>query len=259
MTGHKRRWPVPQFMEWFENEVLWRELYPYVFPAERVAAAPGQVTQILALTGVTGGAVLDLCCGPGRHALEFARRGFVVTGVDRSRFLLERARERADAAAIAVEWVLDDMREFERPATFHLACNLFTSFGYFEREEDNLRVLGNVRESLRDGGTFVMDMVGRERMRHQGLEACHTRFADGAVLIQQPHLNEDWTRLDNEWTVVKAGQSRHYRFEHCLYSGPGLQRRLLSCGFASVRLYGDLEGSPYGPEASRLVAVARKA
>ena len=52
-------------MEWFENETLWRELYPYVFPMERVAAAPGQVTQILALAGVTGGAVLDLCCGPG--------------------------------------------------------------------------------------------------------------------------------------------------------------------------------------------------
>jgi SAM-dependent methyltransferase len=246
-------------MEWFEDEVLWRELYPYVFPVERIAAASAQVTQILTLTGVHGGAVLDLCCGPGGHAVEFARRGFTVTGVDRSGFLLERAREKAYAAKVAVEWVLDDMREFERPATFHLACNLFTSFGYFEREEDNLRVLGNVRESLLDGGTFVMDMVGRERMRHQGLEACHTRFADGAVLIQQPHLNEDWTRLDNEWTVVKAGQSRHYRFEHCLYSGPGLQRRLLSCGFASVRLYGDLEGSPYGPEASRLVAVARKA
>jgi SAM-dependent methyltransferase len=245
-------------MEWFEDESLWRELYPYVFPMERVAAAPGQVARILALAGVTGGTVLDLCCGPGRHAVEFARRGFTVTGVDRSRFLLERARGSADAAAAAVEWVLDDMREFQRPATFDLACNLFTSFGYFEREEDNLRVLRNVRESLRDGGTFVMDMVGKERMERQGMEARHTQFADGAVLIQQPHVREDWTRLENEWTVVKAGQSRSYRFGHYLYSGPGLQDRLLSCGFTGVRLYGDLQGSPYGPGALRLVAVARK-
>jgi SAM-dependent methyltransferase len=246
-------------MEWFENEALWRELYPYVFPEERIAAAEGQVTRILALTGVAGGAVLDLCCGPGRHSVELARRGFAVTGVDRSRFLLERARERALASAVAVEWVLDDMRHFERPAAFHLACNLFTSFGYFEREEDNLRVLGNVLESLRDGGAFVMDMVGRERLERQGMEPRHTRFADGAVLIQQPHVNADWTRLDNDWTLVKAGQSRSYRFEHHLYSGPGLQRRLESRGFTGVRLYGDLAGSPYGPEAPRLVAVARKA
>jgi SAM-dependent methyltransferase len=245
-------------MEWFENESLWRELYPYVFPVERVAAAPGQVTQLLALAGAAGGAVLDLCCGPGRHSVEFARRGFVVTGVDRSPFLLERARESAKRAAVEVEWVLDDMREFERPAAFHLACNLFTSFGYFEREEDNLRVLDNVCKSLRDGGTLVMDMVGRERMQRQGMEPRHARFADGAVLIQQPHANADWTRLDNQWTLVKGGHSRSYRFEHHLYSGPGLQRRLESSGFAEVRLYGDLEGSPYGPEAPRLVAVARK-
>jgi SAM-dependent methyltransferase len=246
-------------MEWFENETLWRELYPYVFPVERVAAAAGQVTQILALAGVTGGTVLDLCCGPGRHAVEFARRGYAVTGVDRSRFLLERARDRAHAEAVPVEWVLDDMREFRRPAAFDLACNLFTSFGYFEREEDNLRVLRNVWDSLREGGILVMDMVGKERMERQAMEARHTQFADGAVLIQQPHVNDDWTRMENEWTLVQAaGESRSYRFEHCLYSGPGLQDRLLGCGFASVELYGDLHGSPYGPAALRLVAVARK-
>src|SRR6516225_8796268 len=105
-------------MEWFEDETLWRELYPYVFPPERVAAAPVQVSQILCLSAVNGGAVLDLCCGPGRHSLEFARRGFTVTGVDRSPFLLERARERADAEGTKVEWVLGDMREFQRPSAF---------------------------------------------------------------------------------------------------------------------------------------------
>ncbi len=243
-------------MEWFENETLWRELYPYVFPLERVAAAQGQVTRLLALAGVSAGAVLDLCCGPGRHAVEFARRGFTVTGVDRSPFLLERARERADAAGTKVEWVLDDMRNFRRPAAFDLACNLFTSFGYFPREEDNLGVLRNVRECLRDGGTFVMDMVGKEHMRHQGMQGRRTGFADGAVLIQQPRVRDDWTRMESEWTVVKNGHSRSYRFEHHLYSGPELRDCLLSCGFEKVALYGDLEGSPYGPEALRLVAVA---
>ena len=216
------------------------------------------MTQLLALAGVAGGAVLDLCCGPGRHAVELAHRGFSVTGVDRSPFLLGRAQQRALAAAVEVEWVLDDMRRFKRPAAFHLACNLFTSFGYFQREEDNLRVLRNVWESLRGGGTFVMDMVGRERMERQGMEPRSIRFANGAVLIQQPHVNADWTRLDNQWTLLKGGHSRSYRFEHRLYSGQALQRSLESCGFTDVRLYGDLAGSRYGPEALRLVAVARK-
>jgi len=80
-------------MEWFENEEFWRELYPYMFPAERFLAAREQVDQILALSGSGRGKVLDLCCGPGRHAVEFAKHGFDVTGVDGSEFLLDRARE----------------------------------------------------------------------------------------------------------------------------------------------------------------------
>lgn len=71
-------------MEWFEDEEFWRELYPYIFPADRFAAASEQTSQILALAGVTAGKVLDLCCGPGRHAVEFVKGGFEVTGVDRS-------------------------------------------------------------------------------------------------------------------------------------------------------------------------------
>ncbi len=89
-------------MEWFEDDEFWRDLYPYFFPAGRFAAAGDQVGQVLALTGVTGGAVLDLRCGPGRHAVEFARRGFAVTGVDRSGFLPDRACERASESAVSV-------------------------------------------------------------------------------------------------------------------------------------------------------------
>jgi hypothetical protein len=105
-----------------------------------------------------------------------------------------------------------------------------------------------------------MDMVGKERVVRQGLNEQRTEFADGVVLIQQPNVNQDWTRMHLEWTVTKpAAESRTYRFEHHLYSGSELHGRLLSCGFSSVRLFGDLQGSPYGPDATRLVAVASKA
>src|SRR5579864_1637034 len=143
-------------MEWFENEEFWRELYPYMFPPERFAAADDQVAQVIALTGVPVGQssglpnspiVLDLCCGPGRHAVAFAQRGFDVTGVDRSQFMLDRARERAAEAGVQVEWIAEDMHRFRRPEAFDLACSLFTSFGYFKQEEDNLQVLRNVHQS----------------------------------------------------------------------------------------------------------------
>jgi len=245
-------------MEWFQDEEFWRELYPYMFPAERFAAAGEQVEQILALAGTDGNKVLDLCCGPGRHAVEFAKRGWEVTGVDGSPFLLDRARERGTEAGVNVEWVLEDMRRFRRPRAFDLACSIFTSFGYFPEEEDDLRVLQNVKESLRDGSVFVMELIGKEFLARNWKDSIVTDFPDGCLLLQRPQVRENWRRIENEWVLVKDGRSRSFRFEHTIYSGRELKDRLAACGFQDVRLYGGLEGSMYGLDARRLVAVARK-
>lgn len=246
-------------MDWFEDEEFWRELYPYMFTPERFAAAAGQVAELLALTESQPRTVLDLCCGPGRHAVEFARAGLAVTGVDRSPFLLERARERASSAGASVEWVMEDVRRFRRPGAFDLACSIFTSFGYFPDEEDDLRVLRNVHESLRDGGAFVMELIGKERLARTWKDSLCMDFENGAVIVARPRLRDGWCRVDNQWTLVKDGRARTFHFEHSLYSGREIKDRLLSCGFAQVQIYGDLKGSPYGLDAARLVAVARKA
>lgn len=245
-------------MEWFEDETFWRELYAYMFPPERISAAASQVEQVLLLAHLSGGAVLDLCCGPGRHAVEFARRGFTVTGVDRSPFLLERARERAAESGVTVEWVLEDMRRFERASAFNLACSLFTSFGYFEREEEDLEVLRHVHRSLKPGGALVLEMLGKERLARVYQPTVCTEFPDGALLLQRHEVRSDWSRIRNEWMLLKDGRYRTFHFEHTIYSGRELKERLLASGFAEVQLFGDLEGAPYGVDAARLVAVARK-
>jgi SAM-dependent methyltransferase len=246
-------------MPWFENEDFWRTMYPYMFPAERFSAEGEQVTQIVELTKFNGRAVLDLCCGPGRHAVEFARRGFTVTGVDRSSFLLDCARHRALEVGVSIEWIMEDMRRFKRPAAFDLACSIFTSFGYFEDEEENLRVLRNVHENLKDAGLFVIDVIGKERLSRVWQNTLSTEYADGALLVQRPQVRSDWTRIHNEWILLKDGCAQSFHFEHTIYSGRELKDRLLASGFLEVQLFGDLGGAPYGVEASRLVAVARKA
>ena len=102
-------------MAWYEDEEFWREIYPYMFPTEKFSAAEEQVSQILSLTALEEGSVLDLCCGPGRYALEFARRGYRVTGVDGTKFLLDRAKKHAAESGQQVELIHQDMREFARP------------------------------------------------------------------------------------------------------------------------------------------------
>lgn len=245
-------------MEWFEDDDFWRDFYVAMFPSERFAAAEEQTKQVLALTHFNGKSVLDLCCGPGRHSTTLAQHGLQVTGVDRSRFLLAKARERANAVGVSVEWVEEDMRRFERKAAFDLACCLFTSFGYFEDEADNLRVLKNVHANLAKGGAFVIDVMGKERLARRWQEAICTNLEDGSLLLQRPEVCADWTRIRNEWALIKDGRARSFRFEHTIYSGRELKSLLREAGFGRVELYGNLEGGTYGIDAERLIAIAHK-
>jgi SAM-dependent methyltransferase len=242
-------------MNWFEDEEFWREFFPVMFPEDRFAAAGAQVEQILKLTGVQSGAVLDLCCGPGRHSQEFAQRGFAVTGVDKSEFLLQQAMVRGTGP---VEWVHQDMRDFRRERAFHLACNLFTSFGYFESDEDNLQVLRNVHASLKPGGVFVLEVLGKERLARIWKDSIVTDYPDGTTWVQRPQIRDDWCRVENEWLLVKGASASRFCFKHWIYSARELKDLLRLSGFAKVDVFGDLGGSPYGLDALRLVAVARR-
>jgi SAM-dependent methyltransferase len=245
--------------EWFADESLWRDLYPFTFTEERLRAGSAEVDQILSLVGVepAGLGVLDLCCGPGRHAVPLASRGARVTGVDRTRFHLDLARERARLAGVDVELIEADMREFRRPAAFDLALSLFTSFGYFEARDEDLQVLRNVRASLKTPGALVIDVMGKEWLARNFWSTRSRSLPDGTVLVDRSTVIDDWTRIENHGILIRGGRAREFRVRLSVYSGLELRDRLLQAGFATVQLHGGLDGQPYDLDAARLVAVAR--
>ena len=244
--------------EWFDDESFWIDLYPFLFTEERMAAVEEEVEGLLSLVPYQGRAVLDLCCGPGRHAIPLARRGMNVTGVDRSPYLLSRAVERAREAEVAVEWVQADMRDFSRPGAFDLAINMFTSFGYFDDKDDDLRVLRNVHESLRPGGFLVMELTAKEWLAEGFHPTTSEELPDGSLLVERHEIFDDWSRIRNEWILIRGQTVRRFRFHHTLYSGQELKGLLHRAGFAGVRLFGDLDGSEFGLQAKRLVAVGNR-
>ena len=243
---------------WHEQDDFW-ETVP-LFGPERMEMALQEVDQIVAMLGLQpGAAVLDLCCGVGRHSLELARRGYTVTGVDRTAAYLQTARDTADAEGLAVEWIEADAREFQRPGAFDLAINLYTSFGYFEDPAEDRRVAENLFHSLRPGGALVMDLMGKERLARIFSPRSWDELPDGTLFLQERRIRDDWTWIENRWILVRDGQRREFILGHRLYDGAGLRTLLLGCGFESVALYGDLDGVPYDNDARRLIAVARKA
>jgi len=244
--------------EWFEDESFWREMYLFIFSEERFRLAEEQIEKVLALVGYKEGAVLDLCCGPGRHSLALARRGIQVTGVDRSEFLLSKAEAEAAKLDLEIEFVLDDMRQFVRSNHFSLALNMFTSFGYFDDKEDDLKVLRNAYQSLEAGGSMLIDIFGKEPLAMKYQATNSTQLADGVLLIERNEICEDWTRCRNEWVLVKGATARRFNFQTRLYSGQEMKDMFRRAGFEEVAVFGDLDGNEYGVNANRLIAIGRK-
>lgn len=245
--------------EWYADDDFWARIYPVLFSQELFERATGEVDEIMQLTGVTAGRALDLCCGPGRHSLPLATRGFDVTSVDLSAYLLKEAQERAAAAEVKIEWVKKDMRDFVEPGGYDLIINLFTSFGYFQTEAEEMKTLKNIADSLAENGTVVIDTLGKEALAERlHADSPPVEERDGSLLIQRVKVVEDWCRVKTEWIIATENKVDRVHFEHSLYSGKELRELMNWAGLSDVSLYGDLDGRPYGPGARRLVAVGRR-
>lgn len=242
---------------WHDDDEFWRLAEPVLFSPERLAGTVSEVEGVLALLGVARGArLLDQCTGTGRHALELARRGFAVTGVDRTARYLERARAAARDRGVELELVEADAREFVRPGAFDGAMNLFTSFGFFD-DAGNLAVAKSLAASLRPGARAVIDVNGKETLARV-FQPRGWAESEGVLLLEDRKIVPGYSHVETRWILVRDGQRRDFTLRLRLYSGLELRDVLLAAGFSQVDLYGSFTGAPYDQDAKRLIAVAQK-
>ncbi len=243
---------------WHESNDFWERFAPFLFTGRHWEAAVDDVNYLVKLLDVQDGdAILDLCCGPGRHSLEFARRGFKVTGIDVTSSYLREARSMGEEEGLNVEFIQEDARQFCRTEAFQGALIMYTSFGYFDDQEENLQVLANVRESLKVGGKLVIDVMGKEVLARIFQEKGWEEI-DGIFYLQERKIREDWSWIENRWIVLDGSDRYEVEVSHWLYSAAELSGFLAEVGFESVQCFGDLAGSPYDHKARRLICVAQK-
>jgi ubiquinone/menaquinone biosynthesis C-methylase UbiE len=243
---------------WHQEVDFWEKFAPFLFTEKHWETAAEDVNHLLELLHVQeGDAILDVCCGPGRHSLELARRGCKVTGVDVTSSYLREARSRAGEEGLGIEFVHEDARRFCRLAAFHGALLMYTSFGYFQEQEDNLQVLRNIQKSLKTGGKLVIDVMGKEVLarifQEKGWEE-----QDGIFFLQERKISEDWRWIENRWILLDGSDRYEVEVSHWLYSAAELSSLLKEAGFESIQCYGNLAGSVYDHNARRLVCVAQR-
>jgi SAM-dependent methyltransferase len=220
---------------------------------------PVEVDQLEVLLGLRPpAAVLDVGCGQGRHAIELALRGYDVTGLDLSAYLLEIAAGRASTAKVRVRLLQGDMREPLARGPFHLALNLFTSLGYFAEEKDNRRVLESITAVLAPGGRLLVEVLNGQRERER-FEPVQWFSVGKTAVMERRKLEESGTRLVVERTVSTPNARQTDVHAIRIYSGAELEQALYAAGFAGVRLYGDWNGEPLTAQSTRVLAVGTMA
>ncbi len=244
---------------WYDNDETWENLAGVLFTRRRWERAETEIGLLIALLGLTGNeAILDIPCGTGRHALELARRGFDVTGVDRTASYLDEARRRARDEGLQVQWVQEDMRSFSRPEAFDIVLNMYTSFGYFEDIADDRVAARGFFDALRPGGRLVMELHGKENLAAGFLARDWVELDDGRVLLEERTIEDDWRAVRNRWIVYHDGGRYELEFSLRLYGASELVDLLRGVGFSEITVFGNLEGDPYDEHARRLVVVASK-
>lgn len=246
-TGASR---TPWFRDWFGSEYL--ALYPHRDGAEARRA----VEMLEKATGCGPGTrVLDLACGAGRHLAELRRIGCRATGLDLSFRLLEAARVRAEGAPL----VRGDMRSLPfRADAFDVVASYFTSFGYFDDEAGDLRVLAEVRRVLAPGGAFLLDFMNAGAVV-ENLRREDRRTVSGVAVVQERRLVEGGRVVEKRIRIgARPGAPERSFVERVRLYGPEeLAAMMDTVGLASESVFGGYDRSSFGPRSSRCIVLAR--
>lgn len=203
--------------------------------------------------------ILDLGCGSGRHSITLARHGYDIVGFDLSAAQLTRGRHRLSPHS-HVHFVRGQMRylPFAQNA-FHAVVNLFTTFGYYETDEQNAGVVAEVQRVLKPRGYFFFDFLNKPYVE-ANLEARSERqLDDGLTFVECRNIVEATQRVEKTSILIHPDGRREERFESVrLFSREELEAIFDTHGLAIRWEYGDYDGKNWTMQSPRLILLAQK-
>lgn len=192
--------------------------------------------------------ILDLACGRGRHSIYLNKIGFDVTGADLS------ANSIAEASKFAndkLHFVVHDMREpFEQK--FDAIFNLFTSFGYFDDDADNVRTLKSICESLSEYGFGVIDFMNVNRVI-ANLVPEETKHVDGIDFRIKRYVADD--HIVKEIAFTHNRQDYHFTERVRALTLQNFEQMMEEAGIYLLEVFGDYKLRKYTSDSERLIMI----
>jgi SAM-dependent methyltransferase len=198
-----------------------------------------------------GARLLDVPCGNGRHALEFASRGYAVTGVDSSAEFIAETRGKSRQ----VEWLLGDMCDLPWTAEFNAAYCFGNSFGYLDRDGAR-RFLGAVARALKPGGRFAIETGMAAESILPGLVKNRWHRAGDIFMLSENQYDPGLGRLDITYTFIRGAEVETRPSSSFTFTVAEICRMHQEAGLERIELLGSIAGESYQLGSPRLILVS---
>lgn len=200
--------------------------------------------------------ILDLACGYGRHANRLAELGHRVTGVDINSGFLEIAKREAKEKGVSVKYIMEDMQKISFHEEFDRVLLLFTSFGYFE-DEENFLVLKKVADALKPSGLFCFDIPNRDVCLKHFLPYIVVEKGND-LMIDRSTFDSTTGRVYNKRIVIRNGKRKDKPFFVRLYNPTEIGDLLNRAGLRIYKMYGDWDSNPFTSDSRKMIIIAKK-
>jgi SAM-dependent methyltransferase len=250
--------PQPRRRQWWETLFSDEYLRTVVRPTSQQIAR--QVDFMQASLGVSkGAAVLDVGCGLGQHALEFARRGCLVVALDLALPMITRAAEDAQQEGLRINFLHKDIRDIGFEGTFDAVTCVGTTFGFFD-DEQNREVLGRLANALKPGGRLLLEVVNRDHVL-SSQPNLQWFEGDGCVVMEESDFNYYSSRLTVKRTMMREdGRQTESEYSIRLYALHELGQMMQAAGFRVKEVSGGqaMRGVFFGAQSSRIILLAER-
>ena len=240
-------------MEWFES---WFDTpyYHLLYSNRDYTEAENFITKLTSELQLPQSAkIIDLACGKGRHSVFLNKLGYDVLGLDLSRQSIEHNKQFENQTLIF------DVHDMRNPIDYDpvdAVFNLFTSFGYFDHEEDDKKVFKSVGNALKKDGYFVLDYLNEEFVRKNlvpenvitrgEIDFKITKKIEGRHIVKDIQFEAD-------------GKSHHYFEKVKLHTLETIKNYAEESGFERIKIWGDYQLNDFDKEISpRCINLFRK-
>jgi len=227
----------------------------------KIDVQPNTAAEVEFLTSLLkleqGTKLLDVGCGYGRHLVPLSGRGVDVYGCDLSRFMLEEAARRLARRGLARKRIVQcDAGLLPFHGAFDCACFMFNSFGYFDRDDDNFRALVSIRQALKPGGLFILDLVNRDFVI-RSMKDREWFENEGAYILERKRIDVVRNRSEIDVIVIDGDGKREYHHSIRLFSYTELCMLLEAAGFAVRAAFGGFGGETFDLNRSRMLILSQ--